>query len=104
VATLTPGKPFTVAEPRLLVENQFAPGRYRFQLVVVDDGGLESDPAELVVAVHDVVRPTRPTRPTRPDIVEIDPDILGRFRPRRPDLTEIRPDIIRPIRPIRRPP
>jgi len=99
--TLTPGKPFMVSEPRLLVENQFAPGRYRFQLVVVDDGGLESDPAELVVSVHDVVRPTRPTRP---DIVEIDPDILGRFRPRRPDLTEIRPDIIRPIRPIRRPP
>lgn len=98
MATLTPGRPFTVAEPHLLVENQFAPGRYRFQLVVIDDGGLESDPAELIVSVHDLVRPTRPTRP---DIREIDPDLLRRIR-RQPDIT---PDIGRVvIRPIRRPP
>lgn len=92
MAMLTPGQPVTVAEPHLLVENPFKPGRYKFQLVVIDEAGLESDPAGLVVTV---LEPVRPTRPTRPDIGEIDPDILGRLRPRRPG---IRPDLIRPIR------
>lgn len=86
MATLTPGKPVTVSQPVLLVENQLAAGRHRFQLVVIDDGGLESDPAELVVTVQ----PRRPVRPrdpiTRPDILEpvverrINPDIIGRIR------------------------
>lgn len=58
---LTPGKPVTVKEPHFLVENKLRPGRYRFQLIVFDDGGLESDPAEIIVSVHDRVRdPTRP--------------------------------------------
>jgi hypothetical protein len=95
---LSPGQPITIREPLLLVENQFAPGRYLFQLVVIDEAGLESDPAQLVVAVHEPVRPTPPTRPTGP---VISPDIFGPLRPRRPDLrTEVRPDLI--IR--RRPP
>jgi hypothetical protein len=86
VATLTPGKAVTVSHPVLLVETELAAGRYRFQLVVIDDGGLESDPAELVVTV----RPSRPFRPrdpfTRPVIFEpvverrINPDIIGRIR------------------------
>lgn len=86
MATLTPGKPHTVREPELLVENQLAAGRYRFQLVVIDDGGLESDPAELVVTVQPI-RPVRPRDPiTRPEIFEpvverrINPDIIGRIR------------------------
>ena len=95
--TLIPGQPITIPDPHLLVENQFAPGRYRFQLVVTDEAGLESDPAELFVLVRDIVRPVPPTRP---DIREIDPDLLRRIR-RQPDIT---PDIGRVIRPIRRPP
>ena len=87
--TLTPGKPITVKDPHLLVENQFTPGRYRFQLVVIDEGGLESDPAELVVTVREIVRPTGPI--IRPDIL----DRIDRLDPIR--RTEI-------IRPIRRPP
>ena len=91
---LAPGQPITVREPHLLVENRFAPGRYRFQLVVIDEAGLESGPAELVVAVREPVRPP-PTRPTGP---VINPDIFDVLRPGRPDLREIRPDRIRPIR------
>lgn len=84
--TLTPRKPLTVREPQLLVENQFPPGRYRFQLVVIDDGNLESDPAELVVIVHE-----RQVRPTRPGGPVIRPDILD-------PVDTIRTDLIRPIR------
>jgi hypothetical protein len=80
--TLTPGKPVTVREPQLLVENRLRPGRYRFRLVVFDDGGLESDPAEMIVSVQDAVRPTEP--PVRHE------DILDHIR--------LRPDIGRVIR------
>ncbi len=37
------GTPVTVADPVLLVENRLKPGRYRFELVVTDTAGLESD-------------------------------------------------------------
>lgn len=83
--TLTPGKPITVREPQLLIENKLRPGRYRFRLVVLDDSGLESDPAEMIVSVQDVVRPTDPTV-RREDIL----DRVGRIEldvvrgPRRP--------------------
>jgi hypothetical protein len=93
--TLTPGKPITVKDPHLLVENQFTPGRYRFQLVVTDDGGLESEPAELVVTVREIGRPGRPAGPIgRPDILDRIDRLGGRIEPLRPDV----------IRPIRRPP
>ena len=79
---LTPGKPMTLREPQLLVENKLRPGRYRFRLVVVDDGGLESDPAEMIVSVEDVVRPIEPPI--------IRGDILDRVR--------LQPDVIRVLR------
>jgi hypothetical protein len=75
--------------PTLLVENPFAPGRYRFELTVVDDAGNESAPAQIVVEVRgrrvvdpgdvldglrDVFDPRRGT-PTGP----------GRIRPLRPE-------------------
>lgn len=85
----------TVKDPHLLVENQFTPGRYRFQLVVTDDAGLESDPAELVVTVREIIRPPRPTGPiVRPDILDRIDRLGGRLDPLRPEV----------IRPIRRPP
>jgi len=88
--TLAPGQPITTGEPRLLVENPFAPGRYRFQLVVIDDSGLESDPAELIVSVHDIPaqpRPPGPGRVFRPGFderVRIPPGLAERIRVRRP--------------------
>ncbi len=88
---LTPGQPVTVATPELLVENRFAPGRHRFELVVTDEAGLESLPFELVVTVRRPVIP-RPDVIDRPDLSDRI-DVVDRPRPRpRP-----------PVRPIRRP-
>jgi hypothetical protein len=53
-------------EPTLLVENPFAPGSYRFQLVVVDDAGNESVPA--VIAVEVRARTVRDPRIDRVDL------------------------------------
>ena len=85
---LAPGQPITTGEPRLLVENQLAPGRYRFRLTVVDDGGLESDPAELIVTVFEVPRPERPPGPIfRPDlgdrVFRVQPGLAGVIKTRR---------------------
>lgn len=49
----------------LLVENPFAPGSYRFQLVVVDDAGNESVPAVIAVEVR-----ARTVRDPRIDVVD----------------------------------
>jgi hypothetical protein len=81
---LVPLKPVTIREPQLLVENKLPPGRYRFQLVVIDDGRNESDPAQLVVTVRE--RPIRPIGPViRPEVV----DRIDRVGPVRPDITRI---------------
>lgn len=89
MATLTPGQPVTVGQPELLVENDLAVGRHRFELVVIDNGGLESAPAELIVTVRRLVRPRDPIE--RPDIFDrlenidrvgrvVNPDVIGRIR------------------------
>lgn len=73
MATLEPGVPLTQAEPLLKVDNRLAPGRHRFQLEVIDDAGLVSDPALLVVVVAPLVEPEpfpgpRPRGPIDPRI------------------------------------
>jgi hypothetical protein len=89
--------------PTLLVENPFAPGSYRFQLVVVDDSGNESVPAVISVEVQ-----PRPIRDPRIDVVDFGtirgagiatpaPDPRLRIDPRR--VTPIGPGPIRPLRP-----
>lgn len=60
MATLSPGISVTTGDPVLLVENQFTAGQYRFQLVVTDDAGNDSDPAELVVTVRAPAPPPPP--------------------------------------------
>lgn len=89
--TLIPRKSVTLKDPVLLVENQFPPGRYRFQLVVIDDGNNESDPAVLTVIVREPVRPTRPGPVIGPGLLD---RVVEPVRPLRPDI----------ITPIRRPP
>lgn len=81
--------------PTLLVENRFAPGLYRFDLVVVDDSGNESLPARIVVEV----RPRRVVVDPRPDIGPLRPTLDPRLEidPRR--VTPIGPVPIRPLRP-----
>jgi len=51
MAILTPGRPHTQAQPRLVVENPLKPGLHRFQLIVTDERGTESAPDEIVVRV-----------------------------------------------------
>ena len=50
--TLVPGQPFETQESVLLVAGLRRPGRYVFQLVVVDDRGLESEPNQCTVVVR----------------------------------------------------
>lgn len=91
MAVLDLGKPVTLDDPFLLVENKLAPGRYRFRLVAIDSAGLESAPADLIVTVDappppppPPPPPTGPVRPPffRPDVIErvLDPRILRPFR------------------------
>jgi|GraSoiStandDraft_4_1057263.scaffolds.fasta_scaffold283536_2 hypothetical protein len=108
MTTLTPGKVFRSREPTLTVENDLAAGRHRFQLTVVDDGGLESEPAELVVAVLDRRTTSPPTTspPVSPPIGRIpidriDPVVVTPVRPSPPPPPPIIGPVIRPIRPIR---
>jgi len=63
MALLTPGTSVSVPTPQLLVENRLAPGRYRFQLVVIDDSGHASAPATLVVTVNPLAPPPPPPPP-----------------------------------------
>jgi len=56
------GAPVETNEPKVEVtidpNNPFKPGTYRFQLVVVDDSGNESEPAFVDIVVRDSQRPT----------------------------------------------
>ena len=52
MTVLSIDKPITQAKPVLLVENKLALGPHRFSLVVVNDRGIESAPATLVVTVR----------------------------------------------------
>lgn len=73
---MVPNKPLIQANPLLLVENQLAPGLYRFRLVAIDAAGLESAPAEMIVTVNrPLPPPPPPTGPIRP---VLRPDLMGR--------------------------
>jgi hypothetical protein len=56
------GRPVETTDPSVEVtvdgRAPLAPGRRRFRLVVVDDAGLSSDPAEVDVIVRDNQKPT----------------------------------------------
>jgi len=86
---LAPGVVTRSRTPALVVENRLEAGTWRFRLTVVDDTGVESAPAELVVRVVEPRRPTdpivRPTEPFRPtDIRVAEPQAIRPIRPRRP--------------------
>lgn len=51
MAEFTPGKTVQSREPMVRVDTLLEPGRYRFQLVVIDDQRNASEPAELTVSV-----------------------------------------------------
>ena len=54
-------------------DNPLPPGRYRFQLVVVDDADNESDPAILDIIVRDTERPTAVLDMVNADGARIEP-------------------------------
>lgn len=62
MAEFKPNVPVVQKDPVITVDiNKDAPlppGKYRFQLVVIDDSNNESDPAFLDVIVQDTQRPT----------------------------------------------
>jgi hypothetical protein len=65
MAVLVPGQALTQPGAQLLVENRLAAGQVRFRLVVIDDAGTESAPADIVVTVTaPVVQPAPPVTGT----------------------------------------
>jgi hypothetical protein len=52
--------------PTVKVEAGLPPGKYRFQLIVTDNQGNQSRPAELVVEIRDQRSPVRPITPITP--------------------------------------
>lgn len=62
MAEFKPNVPVVQKDPVVTVDidkdNPLPPGKYRFQLVVVDDSNNESDPAIIEVIVQDTQRPT----------------------------------------------
>jgi len=72
MTVLSVNKPFTTDVPTLVVDNQLAIGAHQFRLIVVDDGGVQSDPFDAVVQVVDgrtiptIPITTVPVRPINP--------------------------------------
>jgi hypothetical protein len=93
MVTMAPGKTVRTADPTLVVENAFDPGRHIFRLTVVDDGGNESGAVDLVVSV------TKPTVVTTPPIILTRPIDVAVLRQPTVGPT-INPAILRPIKPI----
>ena len=62
MAEFKPNVPVVQTDPLVSVDikqdSPMPPGKYRFQLVVVDDGDNTSDPAFLDVIIQDTERPT----------------------------------------------
>ncbi len=62
MAEFKPNVPVVQNTPHVTVDikrgNALPPGKHRFQLVVVDDAGNESEPAFLNIVVKDSARPT----------------------------------------------
>ena len=83
MARFVTGRPIKTEKPSIVVDAGLKPGRYRFRLVVVNQGGRKSKPA--FVTVHVVDR-------TSPPIEPVDP--VGP----RPPITPVEP--LRPIRTV----
>lgn len=68
---IRPGQTIRQDDPILKFTGRLEPGRHRFQLVVVDDSGNVSGPADLFVVVkpkeaQPITRPGRIATPRRP--------------------------------------
>ena len=72
-----PNVPVVQTDPLVRVDvdknKPMPPGRYRFELVVIDDAGNESEPAQIDVIVKDTARPTAVLDMVNADKVVIKP-------------------------------
>ena len=84
------GKPVTTDTPGVLVDAGLPIGRHRFQLVVLDSGGLRSKPDEIVVQVQRLVLP-----PVGPVIGPVGPVVGPVVGP--PVI--VRPSVVNPVQP-----
>ena len=77
MTAFTPGRPVTSRLAQISVDGTLAPGPHRFTLVVRDDAGNLSVPAEVTVLVAESRLPPRP--PLEPPIFR--PVLNPRIRP-----------------------
>jgi hypothetical protein len=79
VPEFKPNVPVVQKEPLVRVdvdkEKPLAPGRYHFELVVIDDAGNESEPATIDVIVRDTQRPTAVLDMVNEDKAVIKPNV-----------------------------
>ena len=61
-----PGVSIETKEPTIVIENRLRPGRYRFQLVVVNRRGQTSEPATWELVVSGPIRPGARRRQAAP--------------------------------------
>ncbi len=77
MAEFKPNVPVVQKNPLVSVDvkqdDPMPAGRYRFQLVVIDDGDNESDPAFIDVIVRDTNRPTAILEMVNADRAPVDP-------------------------------
>ena len=65
-----PNNMVETTEPSITVDRGLNPGLYRFQLVVIDNAGRQSEPVERVVRIVRVIRPPQATPDEQPDAAE----------------------------------
>ena len=99
---LEPNRALRSTEPLLKVENDLPPGRWHFRLVVVDNDGVESQPADLFVTIRARPAPTPPDggggpRPGGPRPGGPRPVDTGPIGPLRPRDVITRDELVRPI-------
>lgn len=66
MAAFKPGQTIVTEEPVIVVDGGLEPGTLRFQLVVVNERGVESLPAVLTVEISKPVRGVRQPRRRQP--------------------------------------
>jgi hypothetical protein len=74
------GKPFSTDTPGVVVDAGLPAGRHRFRLVVQDNGGISSQPAEIVVQVQRLIVPPV-TGPVITGPVVVGPVVSGPLSP-----------------------
>ena len=95
MTAFVPGTAVTTRLAQITVDGDLSPGPHRFTLVVSDDSGNLSTPAEVVVLVSEQQSAPRP----EPPIFRPEPPIFRATDPRFTAIPAPRQPAIRPLRP-----